>query len=222
MAAKSDQSFANLPIGAKILVLVLLLGVVGAIYYFALHMPLADELESAQNRYVQLQGQEREARQRQQEYLRLTQELANREAIDRANKRVLPAEAEIPAFLQDLNRLAELSGLRMRLVEPRPEEPQELYVRLPVSLGLNGRFHQLAKFFYNVSQLERAINMENVILRDPDTEDGEEIVLTVDVLATTFRRPEQAAAPAAGQPQAGGNRRGGGGGRGGGGRGRGH
>lgn len=204
MAAPSkDQSFSSLPVAAKVFILVLLLGLVSAIYYFALHMSLADEIDSARAQHVQLQGEYQEAERRQREYLELVQVVANREAIDRQNKRVLPERAEIAAFLQDLNRLAELSGLRIRLVEPRPEEPEELYVRIPVSLGLSGKHHQIAKFLYNVSRLERAINMEDINLTDPRLE-GEDVVLKVDLKATTFRRPTEAesqAAPAQpGQP----------------------
>ena len=113
-----------------------------------------------------------------------------REAIDRANKRVLPQDAEIPAFLQDLNRVAELSGLDIRLVEPRPEESEPLYVRIPVALRVSGKFHQVAKFFYSVSRLERAINMENIQLRDPSMNEADEVLLVVDALATTFRSAE--------------------------------
>ena len=77
----------------------------------------------------------------------------------------------------------------MRRVEPRPEQQEKLYTRIPVRLALTGRYHQLMKFFYNVSRLERAINMEDVTLSKPRLE-GEEVVLDVNVMATTFRRPE--------------------------------
>jgi hypothetical protein len=40
--------------------------------------------------------------------------------------------------------------------------------------------------------LERAINMENISLTQP-TRDGDDITLSVSVLATTFRRPDGAA-----------------------------
>ena len=100
---------------------------------------------------------------------------------------MLPEQAEMSAFLQDIDRIAELSGLSVQVVEPRPEEPQDLYVRLPVTLQLRGRYHQIAKFFYNVSNLERAINMENLVLAEPESE-NDEVQLSVNVLATTFRR----------------------------------
>lgn len=173
----------------------LLLAVVGALYYFALHMSLAEEIEQAERRHRTLQGELVQAEQRQQEYLAAVQELADREAIDRQNKRMLPEQAEMPSFLQDLNRLAELSGLRLRHVEPRPEEPADNYVRLPVALGLSGRHHQVAKFFYAAGRIERIINMENVALTEP-VQSGDEVTLKVDVLATTFRRPTTAEAQA--------------------------
>ena len=112
--------------------------------------------------------------------------------------------AEIAAFLEDLNRIAELSGLDIGLVEPLPEEPSQHYIRIPVRLRVSGRFHQVGKFFYNVSRLPRAINMENIQLTDPQLS-GENVVLRVDVLATTFRRQEDAAAAPAAQPAAGGH-----------------
>lgn len=200
--AKEAQSFATFPVPVK-LVLGILIGVIFAVvYYFALHTPLVTEIEDADGMHQQLRQQLSQAEERRREYLRVRAELDGRAAIDRQNKRVLPERAEIPAFLQDLNRLAELSGLRLELVEPRPDEVDVQYVKIPVSLAFSGRYHQVAKFFFNVSQLDRAISMENVRLSEP-TVVGEEISVKVAVLATTFRRPtateasEDAAATAA-------------------------
>jgi len=199
--------FENLPLFAKVLLLFLIVGVAGAGYYFALHMALTDEIDAAEQHYVQLEADLAEARERKQEFLRLKQELADRESIDRQNKRVLPENAEMAAFLEDLNRRAELSGLKIRLVQPRPEQREQHFTRVPVTLGLSGRYHQLAKFFFHVGRLERAINMENVKLSQPTIE-GEDVVLKIDVLATTFRRPVQGgggARPASAQVGGGGH-----------------
>jgi len=190
MATKSATStFATLPPGAKGAVLIALLALVSAGYYLGVHMGLEEQAQEAQQRHAVLQNDLNQARERQKEYLKLREELANREALDRQNMRVLPDTAEIPAFLDDLNRLAELSGLRVGQVNPRPEKSEQFFVRVPVSLSLDGKFHQLAKFFYNISRLERAINMENISLTQPRDESGE-INLSVSVLATTFRRPD--------------------------------
>lgn len=192
MAAKSssDQSFAKLPVAGKLGLLALLVGVIGAVYYFAFHLSVANDLAGAQTRHRSLRTEVEQAQARNAEYMRLRAELAAREGLDRGNLRALPESAETASFLRDLNRIAELSGLRIRLVEPRPEEPETHYVRLPVNLRVSGRYHQLARFFYNVSRLDRLISMENIHLSNPELV-GEEVLISVEVLATTYRRPSE-------------------------------
>jgi type IV pilus assembly protein PilO len=189
--ASAASTFNALPVPAKAFALVGILGLLSVGYYFGIHMGLEQEGEEAQRRHEVLQNDLNQARERQKEYLKLREELASREATDRQNLRVLPDTAEIPAFLDDLNRLAELSGLRVGQVNPRPEQSEQFFVRVPVALSLGGKFHQLARFFYNISRLERAINMDNIALTQP-TKENDDINLTVSVLATTFRRPDGA------------------------------
>jgi type IV pilus assembly protein PilO len=187
------NSFAALPVGAKIFVLVLGLVLLTAGYYFGLHMGLEEETEAAIRRSKVLEGQLKEANDRQREYLRLREDLAAREQLDKQNLRVLPQNAEIPAFLDDLNRLAELSGLETASVTPQAETPDKFYISVPVSLEIRGKYHQLAKFFYNVSRLERAINMQNLVLKPNKSGSATATeTLTVTVRATTFRRKEGA------------------------------
>lgn len=201
-APASGANFEGLPVAGKVGVGVFLCALIGAAYYFALHAPLTEDLESARSRNRSLREDMESAERRQEEYIALREELASREGLDRANLRVLPADPEIPAFLADLHRLAEMSGLEMRLVQPRPEEPSEHYVEVPVELRFSGRYHQLARFFYNVSRLERAISMENVHLESPHVE-GEDVLISVGVMATTYRRPNETDVdPSGGRPGA--------------------
>jgi type IV pilus assembly protein PilO len=183
-------SFAALPLGGKIFLLVLLLALLTSGYYLGVHMGLEEATASSQQRHKSLENQLQEAHQRQKEYLRLREEVAAREALDRQNLRILPVSAEIPAFLDDLNRLAELSGLRMEKVQPAPEAAEQFYIRVPVTLAIRGRYHELAKFFYNISRLERAINMEDIQVNVAEKNAAGEVQLAVAVRATTFRRKE--------------------------------
>lgn len=188
--ASLEDTFVGLPGWAKALALLGVLALLSGGYYALVYGSVSSDLEAAQAQKKQLQDQIREAERREKQYLELTQELANREAADRQNRRVLPENAEIAAFLQDLNHVAELSGLTIRLVEPRPEQRQELYSKIPVVLALTGRFHQLTKFFYNISKLDRAISMENIRMTQPKLLPSGEMVVSVDVRATTYRRPK--------------------------------
>jgi len=183
-----SANFAQLPIGGKLFVLLVLIGVLTAGYYLALHMGLQESIAAAGATHTSLEAELKQAHDLQKEYLRLREEVSAREALDKQNLRILPVTAEIPAFLEDLNRLAELSGLRMQDVTPNSETKEQFYTRVPVALSFRGRYHELAKFFYNVSRLERAINMENIMVRVDQRENDGAVQLAVNVRATTFRR----------------------------------
>lgn len=187
-ARPTQSSFAALPVGAKVFILLAILTVIFGIYYAVFHLGLEDDIATARRVNQNLQKEYGEVQERRQQFLKLQEEATTREAVEKQIMRVLPERAEIPAFLDDLNRLAELSGLRMDSVVPQPESKAEFFVRVPVSLKIEGSFHQLAKFFYNISRLERAINMENIGINSPKVA-GDDVTLSVDVLATTFRRP---------------------------------
>ncbi len=184
-----EDRFVAIPGWGKALGLVAVLALMGGAYYALVYNNITSEVQRGHQKQKQLEDQIREAERREKQYLELTQELANREVADRQNRRILPEEAEIAAFLQDLNRVAELSGLTIRLVEPRPEVRQDLYSQIPVVLALTGRFHQMGKFFYNVSKLDRAISLENIRMTQPRLMPSGELLIDVDLRATTYRRP---------------------------------
>jgi type IV pilus assembly protein PilO len=189
MADTPVQQFAKLPSSSKVLLLAVLLVFLGAGYYLTFHGPLTEELEGAARSKGQLDQQLAEAKALQQKFVKLREEVEARKIVDQQSVRVLPPDAEIASMLAELNRIAELCGLTIQAVEPRAESSAEFYYRIPVNLKLSGKYHQLAKFFYNVSRLQRAINMENITLVGPKTQ-SDELVLNVSVLATTFRRKD--------------------------------
>ncbi len=218
---KAGITFSDQPVALKVFIAIFAVSVVCAIYYFALHMELAENIERAEREHAGLLQQRSEAVRRQQEFVRLSQELVEREPIDRRNRRILPENSEIPAFLGDVNRLAELSGLGIDLVQPEPESQEQNYVRIPVAMRFHGRFHQFAKFFHAISQLDRAVSMENLVIIPDEArsraaapaQPGEvapvpQIQLRVNLLASTFRRPREGeGAPPRPAARAGGRRR---------------
>jgi type IV pilus assembly protein PilO len=66
------------------------------------------------------------------------------------------------------------------------ESSQQFYAKVPMRLSLTGRFHQIAKFFYGVGQLDRIINIEDIDLGKPKLV-NEDIVIEATCLATAFR-----------------------------------
>ena len=73
------------------------------------------------------------------------------------------------------------------------------FLKNPASFDIT-HFHQIAKFFYGVGQLDRIINMENISLTEPQIKEGDEVVVKVSVLATAFRILDEAKGDKRGKP----------------------
>ena len=189
MADSPAQQFAKMPSSSKILLLAMMLVLLGGAYYSLFHSGLTEQIEAEQSQRAKLEDELAKAKELQRNFLALREELESRKLAEQELVRVLPTRAEIASMLADLNRLAELSGLTIKSVEPEGERADKFYYKIPVNLMLSGRYHQLSKFFYNVSRLPRAINMENIVINEPKLR-GEDLILQVRVLATTFRRKD--------------------------------
>jgi hypothetical protein len=88
-----------------------------------------------------------------------------------------------------------LSGVDLKAWQPAEEKNEAFYAKVPMKLELGGKFHQIAKFAYEMGKVERIINLENIELTDPKVE-GDEIKLKVKCLATSFRLRAKPAADA--------------------------
>jgi type IV pilus assembly protein PilO len=180
------EQLAKISFGKKIAILSVLLVLAAVGYWFVSYSANSDELDRVRNEYTQIQGAKQAALQAKASYDRDRRRLDELKATFSQQLKELPTDTQMSAFLDNLNSQAELVGLTLQAVQPTNEEATENYVRIPVKLKLQGTFHQLAKFFYLVGNLDRIINIENINLGvDKATEAG--IMLSVDVLATTFR-----------------------------------
>jgi len=186
------DNFAKIPLSRKLAGAIVLLALGGTIYYFARYQSLAADHGNLVRRHTKLQGQEREFLTKRDSYEADVHRLAKLREDFGQQRRILPPDTQMSTFLEHLNNHAELAGLEIALVQPLDEEASGFYAKIPVELHLKGRYHELAKFFHNVGQLERVINIENISfgLHDDDSDElDEDVGLAIDaeVLATTFR-----------------------------------
>jgi type IV pilus assembly protein PilO len=119
---------------------------------------------SAHAHEADLQDEMASYRKRQGEFRGLRAELDRLQAEQRELLRALPKRAEIPSFLASVQEQGELVGLEVLSVEIGQETPQDLYLRIPVKMEVRGTYHQIARFFRNVSELQRIVNIENLSL----------------------------------------------------------
>ncbi|WP_303722654.1 type 4a pilus biogenesis protein PilO [Malonomonas rubra] len=101
----------------------------------------------------------------------------------------LPNGKEIPALLTSISSTAKTSGLDVLTFKPGAEVPKGFYAEVPVSLKLEGSFHELANFFYKIGTLPRIVNIGDVKIGLIKSKKGDSSKnnLSVDCMAITFR-----------------------------------
>ena len=85
--------------------------------------------------------------------------------------------------------MATIAGVNLTSWSPLDESVGEFYAKVPMKLTLAGKFHQVAKFFHGVGQLDRIINIENIQAKVAAVaaKNADEVDIVVDCLATAFR-----------------------------------
>jgi type IV pilus assembly protein PilO len=192
----ASLGLARLTASAKVALSLGVLVLCAAAYYILFYNDMAQSIEQAQSREKTLHSELATARQNEFAFQRDLAELTERQQRQNQLAKVLPNSTEYPAFLSTLQSVSNVSGVTLSAWAPQPEVVEKFYSRVPMRLDLEGRFHQIAKFFYGVGQLDRIINMENISMTDPKEVDKDYIV-KVTALATAFRAlsgPESAGA----------------------------
>ncbi len=79
--------------------------------------------------------------------------------------RALPDKKELPSLLKEVSVAGSNAGLTFMLFQPNPAVNKEFYKEIPLSMKVEGNFLQIADFFYQVSRLNRIVNIKDISMR---------------------------------------------------------
>jgi type IV pilus assembly protein PilO len=197
MATPLQATMAKLPLPAKVGVGAAAVAVLLFAYWFVFYSDVASKIEGAQRQKKSLKDDLASQEQAQASYFADRGELALREQRARELNKVLPAEAQEDAFLSSVQAASNAAGIDLKAYAPTEELVQSFYAKVPMRLEMSGKFHQIAKFAYELGKVDRIINVENIQVADPHVE-GDEIILRGSCLATAFHALKPKDATAAG------------------------
>jgi type IV pilus assembly protein PilO len=181
----------------KILLTLFFLGLVGGAYFMIFYADLDGQINQEVQKVSKLETDLRKSEEARSAYQKDLDEKAKCELAEGESKKVLPDDPETPALLLALQSVATVAGVKLTAWTPQEESPLEFYTKVPMKLTVSGRFHQLARFFHGVGQLDRVTNMENITIKSlAKTKEEENADLSVECLATAFRANTAPAAPA--------------------------
>jgi type IV pilus assembly protein PilO len=182
------QKIQRLKTPVKIAITAALMAAIAGIYYMMFFIDLQDQIKAGEVKQRSLQAEKDNYEKRKKEYLAYRAELTQLQQEQRDLLKALPKRAEIPTFLSSIQEQAELAGLEVLNLTIEAESPGELYVRIPVRIEIRGTYHTITKFFKNVAELPRIVNIENLALNIEKTaDDSISPRLRAKFYAVTFR-----------------------------------
>lgn len=187
----------GLSVPAKLLVGLAFVAIVAVAYFVVFFGDVSSQIEVKSTELDEQQAKLNEAEAAKREYNKDLAEKARLEALGRKQKKVLPDDAEMPTFLSTVQTVATTTGATLTSWAPGEETKEEFYAKVPMQLKLEGKFHQVAKFFYGVGQVDRIINMENIAVHvkasgeagkpGAGVQEDKGTLVEVECLATAFR-----------------------------------
>jgi len=110
------------------------------------------------------------------------QQLAEIDRSFGALLRQLPSKAEMESLLIDINQAGLGRGLQFELFKPGNEVAKDFYAELPITIKLQGNYHDLGAFTGDIAKLSRIVT-----LNDVDIAAGKDNLLSMTAVAKTFR-----------------------------------
>ena len=160
---------------------------------------------------VELETKEKEQETLKQQYLDkrrqainldlYTQQLAEIDRSFGALLKQLPNKSEIEALLIEVNQAGLGRGLQFELFRPGAEQLKDFYAELPISVKINGTYHDFGAFAADIAKLPRIVTLNNVSVVP-----GKDGVLSMDATTKTFRYLDEEELARQKKPAAGGKK----------------
>ena len=180
------------PLDKKIIIVifVLIIALPVVAFYFLYFTDKTEQIKGLENQAASLRLEIAGAKAR---AAKLEEHLAEMEETQRLFAEaavLLPQKKEIPSLLTNISALGTNAGLNMSTFSPGGERRKEFYAEIPVSLSLNGPYHNVGNFLYEVSKLDRIISATSINLGGGSMQRGE-LLLGASISLITYRFLEE-------------------------------
>jgi type IV pilus assembly protein PilO len=183
--SRLDQ-VAKLPQSARAAIIVGIAGMVVAGYYFTIYRGMSEKLAGLRANELELQRKLSEVRSVAANIGAFEEEIANLELKLSKVLRQLPNEKELEVLLTDISNLGKKSGIEIKSFKRLEEIPHDFYAEVPISIEIEGEYHNIGRFFDLMSDLPRIVNMGTMLVK-VSKESLDSTRLRVTGTLTTFR-----------------------------------
>jgi type IV pilus assembly protein PilO len=185
LQSQLDQ-IAKLSKGARIGILCGICAMIAAGYYFGFYSGEYERLTTLRAQELELQRKLSEVRSIAANIGAFEAEITQLEAQLAVALRQLPNEKQLEVLLADISNLGKNAGVEIKSFKRENEQIHDFYAEVPISVKIEGNYHEIAKFFDSISRLPRIVNMGALEMKVASAS-AAETRLVVTGTATTFR-----------------------------------
>jgi Tfp pilus assembly protein PilO len=171
-------------------------GVVFVGAWFYLLEPKRAEIRRKEARYAELQVKIQEGRAAKQKLPQFREEVRRLELELDKLLRILPARRNTPDLMRRIRALTEQGDFELLRFTPGNFADREFFAEWPISIALQGTYHNLALFFDRISRFSRIINIENLNVQKLSGRARPTHTISASFMAKTFVYKESVPPPA--------------------------
>lgn len=166
------EKIGNLSRLQRFLICVLTLGLIGAAYYYVFLEPRLKSITKLENEHAALSSKLITYKTKAASLKKYEEKFKAAEDAFHTALAALPDKKEIPSLLTAISNSGNNAGLEFLLFRPEKEVKNNFYAEIPVSIKVEGGYHQLTQFFDRVSQLSRLVNIKDIVVNYSKQDDS--------------------------------------------------
>lgn len=173
----------------RLLICLVTFVLVGGGYYYFIFMPEHKKLQQVTKTFETQSKKLQKVKRQAKDLKKWETKMAEVEEEFYLATRALPDKKELPSLLKEVSVAGSNAGLTFLLFQPNSSVNKEFYKEIPLSMKVEGNYLQIADFFYQVSRLNRIVNIKNISMRRAKTAPG---IINMGCNAVTYMFLEDA------------------------------
>ena len=152
----------SLPWYAQFLVFLLIGGIAFGIFYMLHYSDGQATIANLDKQIESLENEIRKAEKKERQLKQIQEEKEAKEKILEKLKEILPEDKEIAQILRMVQGIILNARLKINKWATNKDQSREIYTEVPISIALEGNYHNLGQFFDQLSRLKKIFTVDSL------------------------------------------------------------
>jgi type IV pilus assembly protein PilO len=181
-----ELTLTKLPWYAQVGAFVALAAAGCGIFFYYYEMPARADMSARETQLTALRGDINKGLNTAKKLPEFRQQVGDLEGRLANLKQILPEEKDAADLLNRMQTVAAQSNMTIKGFKPNPTVLKQLHAEWPITLELEGTYHNLAIFFDRVGKFTRIVNISGLDVKGRDNRSESSNTIIATCVATTF------------------------------------